>query len=250
MGPETTPSPIAAITARRGALAAHPVFDTLGTLPGLRRFMAHHVFAVWDFMLLLKTLQARLTGGADPWLPPADAEAAWLINEIVLGEESDRLPDGRVSSHFDLYRIAMVEVGVSTGPIDALIEVLRAGGGLETALAWAPPAARRFVRTTAELCRGSTPAVAGAFLFGRETLIPPMFETALARSAEAGIDAPAFELYLARHVEVDGEHHGPMAEALLERLCADDARRAEAHAAARAALEAREALWDAVTDRR
>ncbi len=246
MGPETPRSALAEINDRRAALAAHPAFDTLGTPPGLRRFMGHHVFAVWDFMLLLKTLQRRLTGGADPWLPPADVEAARLINEIVLGEESDRLPDGRVTSHFDLYRQAMAEVGAPTGPVDALVEVLRAGGGLDTALAWAPPAAGRFVRATVELCRGSTAAVAGAFLFGREALIPPMFEAALARLAAAGVEAPAFRLYLARHVEVDGDQHGPMAEALLDRLCRDAESRADALAAAERALDARAALWDAV----
>ena len=233
---------LARIDQRRSAIARHPVFDGLGTVAGLRRFMAHHVFAVWDFMLLLKTLQRRLTGGADPWLPPADTEAARLINEIVLGEESDRLPDGRVVSHFDLYRQAMAEVGASTGPVDAMIEVLRAGRDLEDALAWAPPAARRFVLTTAGICRGPTPAVAGAFLFGRETLIPAMFEAALARLDAARIEAPSLTLYLARHIDVDGQHHGPLATALLDRLCVDaDARRA-ALDAAEAALDARARL--------
>lgn len=241
-----TPCLDARFAAPRAALAAHPVFDTLQSPAGLRRFMAHHVFAVWDFMLLLKTLQQRLTGGADPWLPPTDTHAARLINEIVLGEETDALPDGRVMSHFELYLSAMAEVGADQGPVGSLVERLRAGHPLDAALDTAPPAAAAFVRETARACRMPTPAVAGAFLFGRETLVPAMFETALARLAAAGVDAPDLRLYLARHVEVDGEHHGPMATALLERLCRDDAATEAAVRGAEDALSARRALWDAV----
>lgn len=232
--------------ARRHELAGHPVFDTLASPMGLQRFMAHHVFAVWDFMLLLKTLQQRLTGGADPWLPPADPHAARLINEIVLGEESDALPDGRVMSHFDLYLSAMAEVRADRGPVRSLVEQLRAGQRLDVALSAAPSAAAAFVRRTASLCRKPTPAVAGAFLFGRETLVPAMFETALDRLAASGVDAPDLRLYLARHVEVDGAHHGPMATALLARLCSDPVSQEAAITGAEEALAARRALWDAV----
>ena len=40
----------------RQLLLESGLYARLQTLPELRRFMEHHVFAVWDFMPLLKAL--------------------------------------------------------------------------------------------------------------------------------------------------------------------------------------------------
>ena len=53
----------------RDRLANHEVYHRLETLEHVRIFMEHHVFAVWDFMSLLKSLQLHLTGVTLPWLP-------------------------------------------------------------------------------------------------------------------------------------------------------------------------------------
>ena len=101
------------------ALASHPLYAAIDSLPRLRTFVEHHVACVWDFMSLLKSLQRDLAGANVPWHPPQDPEAARLVNEIVLGEESDSLPyrQGH-ASHFIWYTEAMEELGGMTAPVD------------------------------------------------------------------------------------------------------------------------------------
>ena len=111
----------------RDRLLRHPVHGSLGTLDDVRRFMSCHVFAVWDFMSLLKRLQRELTCVEVPWVPVGDAEVRLLINEIVCGEESDVDPRGGRIAHFDLYLRAMTEAGADTGLATRLDRLLAAG---------------------------------------------------------------------------------------------------------------------------
>lgn len=236
----------AAIADERAALLAHPIYARVNDLAALRVFMRHHVFAVWDFMSLLKALQRRLTSLEVPWLPPEDPEAARLVNEIVLVEESDRYADGRTLSHHALYLEAMREVGASTEVIDAFVAALRSGETWADALRGVPDGARPFVaHTLTTATRGAVHEVAAAFLLGREDVIPSMFRRILAGLGD-GFRCPSFRTYLERHVEVDEQEHGPAGEKLLAALCGDDPSRwADATKTALEAIRARRALWDA-----
>src|SRR5579863_5189095 len=98
----------------RETLLKHPIYTKVDSLDRLREFMQIHVFAVWDFMSLVKRLQSEVTCHQLPWLPPARRQVARFTNEVVLGEESDLGPDGKPSSHFELYLDAMDEVGART----------------------------------------------------------------------------------------------------------------------------------------
>ncbi|MDF0733701.1 DUF3050 domain-containing protein [Pseudomonas entomophila] len=236
------------LSAKKSELSRHPLFSEIDSLQALRQFMETHVFAVWDFMSLTKRLQQELTCVSLPWLPPSDPAAARLINEIVLGEESDDRVDHGHYSHYELYLDAMREVGASTQAIERFVSLQQQGLAYRDALqrCGASEAAQRFVRDTLDVALDA-PAhrVAAAFLHGRESVIPMMFQTILDAWGIGHEQAPTFRYYLQRHIEVDSEDHGPAAEQLLARLVDHDPQRQEeVYAAAIAAVDSRMALWD------
>jgi hypothetical protein len=213
--------------------------------------MQHHVFAAWDFMSLLKSLQRALTGIEVPWLPRGDAVARRLINEIVLGEESDDAADGGYVSYFELYHAAMLECGADVSCVDSFVAQVERGDAVSVSLAraGAPPTARCFVESTfATIESGSIARIAAAFTIGREEVIPEMFTRIVADLSRAsGGRLERFVDYLDRHIRIDGERHGPMAARMLESLCgADDALWREAELGARSALVPRRVFWDGV----
>lgn len=231
-------------------MCTHPLFTDITSLTKLQLFMQNHVFAVWDFMTLTKRLQQDLTCTQLPWLPPADPEAARLINEIVLSEESDKHPQQGHCSHFELYRDAMAEVGASTVAIDTFITLQRQGVQAVVALQQLDvlPGVVRFVASTLDIALNApTHCVAAAFLHGRESVLPAMFERLLRGCEFINHQAPTLGHYLKRHIELDTQDHEPAAQGLLQRLTGTDPdRQQQTNATALAAVERRIALWDDV----
>lgn len=236
------------LAAKKHTLGTHPIFSEIQSISVLKRFMETHVFAVWDFMSLTKRLQQELTCVNLPWLPPQNPRAARMINEIVLGEESDQRPGRGHCSHFELYLDAMREIGASTRAVEQFVVLQQQGVGFDTALqqvAPTPSAARFVTHTLQTALLAPAHCVAAAFVHGRESVIPLMFRRILDDWQIDTRQAPTFRYYLERHIEVDGDDHGPAAEKLLEQLIAGDPQREEqALACAIAAVDSRIALWD------
>jgi hypothetical protein len=206
--------------------------------------MEHHVFAVWDFMCLAKALQRHIAPCNVIWLPP-ESKSARLINEIILGEETDAFGDGHMS-HFEMYVKAMEEVGADTTTINRFIESLRTGG-LEQSIHMVPPACADFMHCTFEFIVCDRPhIIAAAFANGRETIIPTMFRKFLANSK---VDAPIFEYYLKRHIEVDGNSHGPASTTMVDNFCTNNQLRYEADEASERAITARIKFWDEIMEK-
>jgi len=235
----------------RAQLLEHPVYAEVDSVEDLRRFMEDHVFAVWDFMSLLKRLQQDLTCTKVPWFPADNARAARLINDIVIGEETDVDPDGSFVSHLDLYLRAMADVGASTRQFDTFRSLARVGTSVETAMVrtGAPPHVQAFVAHTMALAQsGSTEEVLAAFFYGREDIIPEMFsrlQKTLAGARRNNASLRNFIYYIERHIELDGDSHGPMGRELLEGLVADSPERHQRalHAACNS-IKARIDLWN------
>jgi hypothetical protein len=235
----------ARIAPLQARLAEHPLYSQIRTSTDLQTFMESHVFAVWDFMSLLKALQGRLTCVQVPWRPTEWPESRRFINEIVLGEESD-LYQGRAISHFELYLEAMREGGADVGPMARLLERMAAG---ELDLDGVPETACRFMRSTFGLIdSGGVHELAAAFTFGREDVIPDMFR-GLVRdlNTQLGGRFAKFQWYLERHIELDGKDHGPLSLRMVAELCGSNEQRwSEATMAAEEALLARLTLWDGI----
>lgn len=247
------------IRAVRERLIGHPVYRSIQDPAALCIFMEHHVYAVWDFMSLLKALQQSLTCVTTPWIPIGSAGTRYLINEIVVGEESDVDERGLRTSHFELYLRAMEQAGADTGPVVGMVKALTAGKPLAAGLDMEVPRGpvRDFLDFTfGTIAAGEVHRIAAVFTFGREDLIPDMFirivEDLSGQGSSSGSKGAfaIFTYYLERHIEVDGGHHSHLAMAMLEELCGEDDRKWEeaAHSAG-AALEARIRLWDGVVER-
>ena len=235
----------------REALLDHPLYDNVASLADLKLFMEDHVFAVWDFMSLLKRLQQDVTCTRVPWFPADNALAAHLINDIVIGEETDVDPDGSYVSHLDLYLRAMGDVGASTLQFDKFRSLAQVGIPIEIALVriGVPAYVQAFVSHTMALANsGTTEEVLAAFFYGREDIIPEMFRRLLRTlyNAEHSDDRLRnFIYYIDRHIELDGDSHGPMGRELLEGLIANSPQGTElVLRAACSSIKARIDFWD------
>lgn len=239
------------ISEQRNRIINHPVYQGIKGIEDMRKFMEYHVYAVWDFMSLLKALQSRLTCVSTPWFPVGSPDVRFLINEIVVGEESDINEDGIRQSHFEMYLSAMTDAGADTNGIRKFIAELQDGKSIDEAFETAktPTEARDFVNFTFRIINSNkTHLISSIFTFGREDLIPGMF---MAMINDLNLSQPekvkAFKYYLDRHIEVDGDHHSHLAIQMTEELCGNEVEKwNEVQSVVRESLDMRIHLWNGV----
>ncbi len=239
------------LQATRSNLLTHPVYTQIKDLSGLQNFAQYHVFAVWDFMSLLKSLQINLTSVTLPWLPVGSANSRYLINEIVLGEESDIDEQGNRISHFELYMAAMRQMGANVNLIESLLGFISNGLSIDEAIqkAQMPDLVKQFLQFTFKIAIHAPLHVkAAVFTFGREDLIPDMFNQILNEIYNEHPDKVSiFKYYIERHIEVDGGHHSHLALEMVSELCENDPIKwEEATGASIQSLHMRTKLWDAI----
>jgi hypothetical protein len=237
----------------RARVIDHPLYARITDERSVLEFMQVHVFAVWDFMSLVKGLQQRLTSTSVPWSPTPHPVERRFINQVVLDEESDLDGCGQARSHFEMYVEAMAAAGADIAPISRFTAALLAGRSVEGALdrVSACDAVRRFVCGTLEFATGDRCALAAAFAYGRELVIPDMFRVLIGQLSDSDPNRfGPFAYYLDRHIETDDEVHGPIARQLVARLVGRDQKALQrALDAAERALELRLLLWDEVVRR-
>lgn len=237
----------------REIVVEHSLYKKLRSIEDIKVFMEHHVFAVWDFMSLLKSLQIRLTCTRVPWLPKPNTQAAYFINEIVVAEESDVDEAGKRVSHYEMYLNAMEDVGADTSSIRKFEELIRSGMPVREALkaSDAPKAAHNFTSFTFDIIETAKPHVTAAvFTFGREDLIPDMFQVLVNDLHKKFPEKlKTFKYYLDRHIEIDGDEHGELSLQMTANLCGNDPLKIEEAAeASKMCLQKRQMLWSGVEE--
>lgn len=242
------------IQPQKQQLLQHPLYEKVKTIDDLHQFLESHVYAVWDFMSLLKALQSKLTCTTTPWFASSNAETRYLINEIVLAEESDLTLDGKRLSHFEMYVDAMKDCGANTFELNAFLQnvidtknvfITIKQSNLHSNI-------KDFLDFTFRIIEeGKAHKIAAAFTFGREDLIPNMF-TEILKSFQQNFpetDLSKLIYYFERHIELDADEHGPMAMQMITELCGTDAQKwLEVEEVSIAALEKRIGLWDAIEE--
>lgn len=233
-------------------LLLHPLYAQISHLEDLHFFVENHVYAVWDFMSLLKALQQQLTCTTTPWYATPNSEIRYLINEIVLAEESDLALDGKRQSHFEMYLEAMEACGANTSAITAFLKDVQETQNIFVSIKTSnlDPRIKDFLEFTFRIIEeGKSHKIAAAFTFGREDLIPSMFTEILRNFKDnfPEVDLSKLLYYFERHIELDGDEHGPMAMQMMEVLCEENPQKwAEVQEVAILALEKRIGLWDAI----
>ncbi len=239
------------ISPLRKNIENHPLYDLLITEKEIRIFTRAHAVAVFDFMSILKSLQNRLTCTQVPWFPKGSPQIRRFINEIVLAEESDLGENGEANSHFEMYLDAMNDLGVDTGYLADFALRLDNGYSLSESLHYADIGEGQgaFIASSFKAIETSEDhELAAYFTFGREDLIPDMFINIL-KNLKIGPDTKLDKLiyYFERHIDLDGDEHGPLSELLVASLCGSNENKwEEAKYSAQSALAARLALWDSV----
>jgi hypothetical protein len=205
-------------------------------------------------MSLLKALQNKLTCTTTPWLPIGNPQVRYLINEIVVAEETDLAFDGTRQSHFEMYLDAMQQCGANTKEINAFLENVKTTQNIFVSIKQSDlhPNVKAFLDFTFRIIEeGKAHKIAAAFTFGREDLIPSMF-TEILKNFQTNFpetDLSKLIYYFERHIELDADEHGPMAMQMITELCGtNEVKWKELEEVSIEALEKRIGLWNAIEE--
>lgn len=202
------------------SISNHKIFLEITSIENLKVFAEHHVYAVWDFMCLVKSLQRKLVCTEFAWYPPVNHVGCHLINEIVSEEESDLNWDGKHLSHFEMYIESMQQCGAKTDTILAFIDSIRQKKSLDTVLSEhdIPQISKDFIWDTFKIIKMESHQIASSFTFAREDITGRMFLPIL-QNMKNKENTSKFIYYFQRHIDLDVDKHSQEARLLIVNLC-------------------------------
>ena len=195
-------------------ITTHPLFANKLEREHICKFMESHIFAVWGFMSILKSLQKMITPNNLPWIPNRNTKNGLVnfVNEIILCEESDFIEGIGYISHFEIYLLAMKNIGAESVQLDKLTSKISEKGYNEKYIddVDASNEVKSFLKHDLDVSmNGTLPEIVGAFTLGREKVIPNMFSYILP-AIKATSASKHIITYLERHIDIDGDRHGPL----------------------------------------
>jgi len=191
-------------------MTTHPLYNALGNISSIQIFMENHVFSVWLFMCLLQSLVYRLTGSI-LWNSPHDYNILKVLRSIMFEEEMDTISDASLISHLDMYIRGMEEVGASTVDIMNTLERVRNQQTIDTDFIQnltIEDNTKDYIMSHLDILSNKTSfsSMYSYFTYGREVIIPGMFQKILNSVQNLTSSCPIFIEYLERHIELDVSH--------------------------------------------
>lgn len=242
------------LTDFKNKLQAHPAFNSIQSLAELKIFSAYHIFLVWDYMSLLKSLQTQLTCIQTPWKPVQSPYARYLINSLVLKAESDIAADGNYASHYEMYRDAMQAMNADTGLMDNLMAHIETDMPVIKAIELSniPGPLKDFLEYTFWVVQKSSLHEQAAVLcYGREGFGHLLlYQRVVALQGNHTNELQPLIYYLRHKNEINEKYHSQLSAILLEQLCGTDEKKwHEASQAANQSLRNRIRLFDFIHEK-
>lgn len=230
-------------------LENHRLYALLSNTEAMRFFLERHVICAWSYSVLLQNLQREML--SHPLRPRAefDKEALRLVSELVLQQEVQELPDGRLVSHTELYLEAMQEAKCDLTGVINFLDMLENGVPVLVALeeAGLSPEAVKYGRKTASLLNAPLHVKAAALFYEGEPFLPDRFLYQLERMGNHGAAGKLLE-YFEGHIEGLAAPEFSPTGRIVELCChEDELLLREAEGAAEGVLAARIELWNEMT---
>ena len=219
-------------------LAHHEVYSKVTSRSQINCFITYHIFAVWNFTKLLKSLQIKTNIALRSQTLECSSETKILIGEVVFAEESDLYPYGQPTEYFALYLRAVSELKVNPNFLWSFLTS-------EDSLQSLKPGIQELVEYNLMLAEtGTIGEIAAAFFCGREPLTSQLFTSMIRVLKQEGKECPILMSYIEKLNQEKSCQVETLVLKLLDYFCKDETDKIIALQAGLEALNLREQLWD------
>ena len=226
------------IEAKTQKLSHHEVYSKVTSRAQISCFMSYHIFAVWNFIKLLKSLQIKTSIALRSQALECSGETRDLIGKIVFAEESELYPYGQPTEYFAVYLGAISELEVNSNFLWTFLTSKHSLQSLK-------PGIQELVGYNLTLAEtGTIGEIAAAFFCGREPVSYQLFTSIIKILKQDGKECPNLINYTEKLNQENSRQVGTLVLKLLDYFCKDETDKVFALQAGLEALNLREQLWN------